>query len=334
MPSAQIGSHSGVWGYPRLSVALCTFNGEDYLPEQLESLLTQTRPPDELVVCDDASTDATYSILETFAARAPFPIRLRRNPARLGVTANFQQAIRLCEGDVIALSDQDDVWLPRKLERFHSLFAASPELGWAFCDADVVDSELGPLGYTMWGRVSFTQLERRRARQGLMFNVLLKHYVVAGATMAFRRELREHLLPVPAGWPYDAWLALAAAAVSRPGLIEEPLQRYRQHGANAVGGRRKGMVAQVREALTVGRERYYREELARWNCLAERLEATPASSAAGRALAGKLAHLRRRSHLPNHRLARIPQVMAEIFRGDYGRYARNWGSIALDLLFK
>lgn len=316
-----------------LSVALCTCNGERYLPQQLESLLAQTHLPDELVVCDDASEDGTLAILEGVAARAPFPVRVQRNPTRLGVGANFEQAIRLCGGDVICLSDQDDVWVPGKLEQFALAFA-SAETAWAFCDAEVVDAGLWPLGYTMWQRVAFTAEERQQAKEVGMLPVLLKHYVVAGATMAFRADLRERLLPIPPGWPYDAWLAAVAAAVAPCGLIDESLQRYRQHGANVVGGRKKGLATEIREALRVERRGYYGEELARWRQLAERLEAVQAPVAAREALAAKLAHLERRAGLPDSRLLRLPGIAAELFSGGYRRYARNWGSVALDLLFR
>src|SRR5213080_381833 len=98
-----------------LSVALCTYNGAAYLGEQLDSIVAQSRPPDELVVCDDGSTDETVEVLETFLAEAPFPVRLQRNEANLGFVKNFEQAISLCTGDFVALSDQDDVWMPGKL---------------------------------------------------------------------------------------------------------------------------------------------------------------------------------------------------------------------------
>ena len=95
---------------------MCTFNGAAWVEQQLASLAQQRRRPDELVICDDQSTDGTYDILTRFAVQAPFPVRLVRNDRQLGVTPNFSQAIGLCTGDNIALSDQDDQWGKRKLE--------------------------------------------------------------------------------------------------------------------------------------------------------------------------------------------------------------------------
>src|SRR5271168_1256902 len=96
----------------RVSVAMCTYNGAAYLEEQLESLALQSFPPEELVVCDDVSTDATPQILDDFARRAPFSVRIVKNSANVGYRRNFEQAIGLCQGEVIALSDQDDFWYP------------------------------------------------------------------------------------------------------------------------------------------------------------------------------------------------------------------------------
>lgn len=333
MPIVHNSTGDAHGGRLRIAIALCTCNGASFLQSQLDSFLGQSHLPDQLVVCDDASEDSTLAILEAFAARAPFPVRLYRNMQRLGVNDNFAQAIGLCQEEVIVLADQDDVWVPGKLEYFAQALA-SEEIGWAFCDAEVVDAELRPLGYTLWQRVAFTPGERRLAAEAGMFPVLLKHYVVAGATMAFRAELREYLLPIPPSWPYDAWLAAVAAAVTPCGLIEKSLQRYRQHGANVVGGRRKGVIRQVREGLRVERGRYYGEELACWRRLAERLEAVQARAAAQEALAAKLTHLERRAGLPDWRVLRLPGIAAELLSGGYRRYARNWGSVALDLLFR
>ena len=121
-----------------ISIALCTYHGERFLQEQLDSFLQQTRLPDELVVCDDGSTDLTVPILEAFGVQAPFPVRLSINSQNLGFTKNFEKAISLCRGEIIAMSDQDDVWLPEKLEKFEQVFVNRPQLGYVFCNAQVV----------------------------------------------------------------------------------------------------------------------------------------------------------------------------------------------------
>src|SRR2546426_7664709 len=101
----------------RLSVVMCTYNGAKYLDDQLRSLEKHSRPPDEIIFLDDCSTDSTADIIAAFASRAPFEVHLYVNPQNLGTTKNFEAAIRRCTGDVVALADQDDFWLPHKLDR-------------------------------------------------------------------------------------------------------------------------------------------------------------------------------------------------------------------------
>lgn len=134
-----------------ISIAMCTYNGERFIQEQLDSFLKQSRLPDELVVCDDGSQDMTISILEDFCRRAPFPVRIFINSANLGYSRNFEKAMSICRGDIIAFSDQDDVWKPQKLARFEHFFKERPKVGCVFCNASLVDEELKPLGRSVLG---------------------------------------------------------------------------------------------------------------------------------------------------------------------------------------
>ncbi len=150
----------------KISVALCTYNGERFLGRQLASMQQQTRLPDELVVCDDCSTDSTIEILNGFAASSPFPVRITRNDQNLGFVANFERAIRLCEGNLIALSDQDDIWYPTRLERSLQEFTAHPELGLVFSDADVIDDRDQLTGTRLWTNFGFNQKRKHRLLAG------------------------------------------------------------------------------------------------------------------------------------------------------------------------
>ena len=111
------------------SVALCTYNGERFLSQQLESLAAQTVLPDELVICDDASSDGSIRILEVFAKNAPFIVRIFKNPKNLGYIKNFEQAIGLCSMDVIFLCDQDDYWESEKLNQVLKVFDTEEDVG-------------------------------------------------------------------------------------------------------------------------------------------------------------------------------------------------------------
>src|SRR6267154_3101567 len=127
----------------KLSIAMCTYNGAAYLSEQFESLATQTRVPDELVVCDDSSTDNhTREMVAAFARRAPFAVRLFVNKQNLGSKRSFELAIRRCRGEIIFLCDQDDVWREDKLAVIERTFSSSPQTGLVFSDAELVDENL------------------------------------------------------------------------------------------------------------------------------------------------------------------------------------------------
>lgn len=318
---------------PRISIALATCNGARFLPELLASLAAQKLQAFELVASDDASEDATVSLLERFAACTPFPVSILRNPMRLGVVENFSRAIAACSGDCFALADQDDVWHVDKLAQLSNALA-KPSAQAAFSDANVVAWNLDRLGYTMWQRVHFTQHEQRRMAQGNGFEVLLKHHVVTGATLACKVSLRDAALPIPPGWPHDAWLALVAAAQEGLIAIGEPLIDYRQHMDNVVGGKRKMVLQEAVAALFLDRAAWYRDEITRWRALAERLATFSAAPSARLALDEKIVHLETRAGLPAARWQRLPGVWREITAGRYARHARNWGSIAIDLLVR
>src|SRR5713226_920848 len=126
----------------KMSVTLCTYNGERFLYEQLASIQAQSRRPDEVVICDDASTDRTVVIAREFAASASFPVRIFVNEHTIGSSKNFERAIGLSEGEIIALSDQDDVWVKDKMFVIERLFMEFPDTSVAFSDAEMVDEAL------------------------------------------------------------------------------------------------------------------------------------------------------------------------------------------------
>lgn len=213
---------------------MCTFNGERFLPEQLDTIAAQTLPPAELVVCDDGSTDRTLEIIEDFARRAPFPVHLWRNPTRLGVAANFAHCIGLCTGHLIALADQDDRWLPNKLERLAPCFK-DPTVTCVFSNGILIDEHSRDLGQQSWSRFLFTPALQQQMRRGDTAGVLLKLPVVSGAAMIFRTPLVRGSLPMPEGWVHDTWWAWMSGLRGRLVPIDEPLIQYRIHGTQQLG---------------------------------------------------------------------------------------------------
>lgn len=320
-----------------ISVALCTHNGAAHVAEQVASILAQQPPPDELVVGDDASTDSTVAIIERLVAErqdsgsvsVPRLIVVRRDPA-LGVVRNVEETIAVCSGDLIALSDQDDVWHAGKLAALAAQFAADPQLLLAHTDARLVDGDGRPLGLTLLDALEATVAERRGLAAGDALAVLLRRNLVTGATVVFRRELRDAATPFPPDWVHDEWLAAIAASVGRVRLVPRPLIDYRQHGGNQIGARRPTMadrLARLREPRAARAARLER----RARFLAERVVALDAPEAAQTAVHAKLAHESARARLPRVRAARLPGVLAGALTGRYGRYSRGAMDVVRDL---
>ena len=310
-----------------LSVALASYNGERYLGEQLDSIARQTRLPDELVICDDASTDSTADIVREFARRAPFTVRFLQHE-RMGSTANFELAIAECRGDIIFLCDQDDVWYPDKVKTIEAVFIDKPDTGAVFTDADVVDENLQPLGSRLWKYFRFRPKEQAQVEAGDALRVLLRHPVVTGATMAFRSSFRDFLLPMPPTW-HDAWIALLIGTTSHLIALPVPLIAYRQHGRNQVGIPRPGRNRDKTVAEIYGpRVLLYERARARLLEFADRF---PTDAERIYLFNEVIKLLRARATFPIDRWRRLPMALQGLIAYRYHRYAYGWGSFLKDL---
>ena len=208
-----------------ISVAMATWQGRAYLDEQLDSLLVQLGPDDELVASDDGSTDGTW---EELLARAADDDRIRpvRTARRLGVVGNFANALASVHGDIVLLSDQDDVWLPGRVDYFRLRFAEDPECILLQVDAEIVDAEGHATGTTFF--------RLRRCGPGRWKNFV--HNTYQGCSLGFRRRLLDVALPFPAGLPmHDVWLGLLAETVGRVSFEPVVLMRHRRHDGNRSG---------------------------------------------------------------------------------------------------
>lgn len=212
-----------------ISIAMCTYNGGSFLPEQLASIAAQTRLPDELVICDDGSTDSTPEIIAEFARKVTFPVRFFPNPHNLGSTKNFEQAMGLCTGELIALCDQDDIWMPEKLARQAEIMELDPELGGVFSDADLINDRSQLLGRTLWSAPRFTKRKQKKFRSGLAQSVLLERNVAWGATLMIRSSLLTLIGDIPQSWGHDNWIAWTLVLYSKLDFTSERLIKYRIH---------------------------------------------------------------------------------------------------------
>lgn len=308
-----------------ISVALCTHNGARFVSRQLESILDQSVPVGEVVLSDDDSRDDTVELaMAVVGDRVPITVLVNR-PA-LGVTANFEAAVRATSGEIVVLSDQDDVWHRDRVERAVDRLS-DPAVDLVFSDARLVGPDGAPIGGTLLERLRPTVRERTALEAGDLYSALVRRNLVTGATVAFRRRLLDAALPFPAEWVHDEWLAIVAAATAGVAFEDEALIDYRLHESNVIGVRAPTLAVKVRRVLEADGGRTA-GLAARAERLAERLSAADFSPLLGPerradtvALArGKAEAEARRASLPRARARRLPAVLRLLVDGSYERY--------------
>lgn len=207
----------------KVSIAIATYNGERFILEQLKSLASQTWQPDEIIIQDDGSTDQTISIIRNFSKNLSFPVSIEVNPEQLGVTKNFERAMMRCSGDVVFLSDQDDIWKNEKIEQMMDIFIKNEDILIAISDALLfTDSIL-------------------RAKISLLDNIRSRHSsdadFVHGCCTAIRKDFLDLVLPIPLlesnKIGYDEYLHLIGRWSNGRAVLDKPLQYYRRHESNA-----------------------------------------------------------------------------------------------------
>lgn len=203
-----------------VSLAMATFNGARYINEQLESFSAQTRLPDELIICDDGSSDSTLLVIEEYKKRAPFAVEIHHNNQNVGYVKNFEKAMSLCSGDVVFLSDQDDVWMPSKIETVTKIFNDNPEVFVVMNDLLIANGDLSKNGPTQ-----LTNMKR--------FGMGSKGFIT-GCSSAHRKRWQELVLPIPEEAPaHDNWVNGIAHELGVVLIIDKPLQLYRRHASNS-----------------------------------------------------------------------------------------------------
>ena len=327
-----------------VSVALTTFNGARHLARQLDSLVAQDRRPDEIVVCDDGSTDDTVTVLERYAATCPVPIRIHRNAERLGYRANFIKTASLCRSELICFCDQDDYWEPAKIGLMTAQFG-DPAILLAYHNAGVVDAEERSLR---------PMLDDAEERAILAQRPMPPWHYSLGFTQTMRRALTEYndLWPISldhdrdAPMAHDQWFFFLALMLGRVAYADDRLVRYRQHAANTYGAGKKGSPLR-RFAARLGHIKGWDERAA---------HAAEARAAIARKIAGRVspaqasrldeiaalysafaARLQRRHAVYSavSRWARLSALEASVRRGDYrgaGPWKFDWRALPRDLL--
>lgn len=319
-----------------ISVAMCTYNGSKYLNQQLESISSQSLLPNELIVCDDNSTDNTIEIVKNFSKKAPFKVSLYQNSLNLGSTKNFEKAIGLCDSEIIVLSDQDDIWEKNKLQRITEEFSKSSTIGGVFSNASLIDENGNLLKGDLWSSVRFKKKEQRKAMKGEIFKTLLKHNVVTGATMAFRSEYKNILLPIPKNFIHDEWIALLLGVFSKIVPISDKLIRYRIHPNQQIGVSQLSLEEELRKTKGIDSEEYlkakknYQEAkkiIINYSIIANK------DKLIIKYLDNKINFMEYRAkiHKTNNKLKRVPLVLKNVVNAHYFLYSSGFKSIMKDL---
>lgn len=222
----------------KISVALCTCNGEKYIHSQLNSIFNQTHLPDEIIICDDNSEDDTFNLVRGVTKESSIKIQIIKNTIRLNVVRNFEKAISLCTGDIIFLSDQDDIWMSDKVEKIYSYFDENPKINVVFTNAHLIDdNDLSFTDKTLFDAVNFTGLTQQYFMEGFGIELLNIENRITGATMAFRKKYVSQLLPFPElnGVVHDELIALPAIVNQSIGFLDDCLMNYRIHSDQKLG---------------------------------------------------------------------------------------------------
>lgn len=219
-----------------ISVALCTYNGEKYITQQLESIANQSHPVDEIVVCDDRSTDNTIQLVDEFSKQHPeIKTTIIINETNIGVRLNFEKALNLCNGDIKFLSDQDDIWYPNKVETVVKYFNTNKNISVVFTNADLIDSENNPYSeYDLFDCVGLDDYGLQLCDDGYFLNIFLTNGRVYGTTMAIRNDVVCNF-NYPTKLYHDYIISIEAIINNSLGYIREPLMHYRIHKEQTSG---------------------------------------------------------------------------------------------------
>lgn len=313
---------------------MTTHNGARHLVEQLDSITAQHHQPTEVVVGDDASTDGSLELLRRFADQSTFPVHIQAHERQLGLCRNLESVLRECQGSVIVLADQDDVWEPNRLGTIERAFANDPSTTLWFSQAGLIDDSGRPLARTTWDAVHLTPKTAAELSEGGQLRRLLFGMTVTGATMAFRANVLSTALPLPDElegsdhlFLHDGWIAALAASLG--GTIAEPrlLSSYRQH-ADQVTGMSMASEPAASDLAAGGASssaQQLREEQARLRLVLQRLRDRGVLEQCRPEARQRLLDLERffaARLTPATDWHRFPLIAARLLDGSYGRHAR------------
>ncbi len=314
-----------------VSVALCTYNGERFLQEQLDSIAMQSRTPDEVVVGDDGSSDSTLEILERWKQSVPFSVRIERNERNLGFAKNFESTLSRCTGDVVFLCDQDDVWLPNRVERMTEALEQDAAVGIVICGVDLIDQDGNPMSdeASRLYRMSYPD-----DTSVYYLEYALKHPSRAGCMMAVRRNVLEKVYPLPDGWSHDVWLFSIAPLYGEIQSLPDVLMHFRRHGNNASVLGKDSDWAKGRDVYYLTSVGQYRAHTPLREDMIARLSQLPPSPYRDgylKYLKGQDKHFGNRCKIEDHFWTNLHTLVLEVLSGRYFQHKQPFKCMLFDV---
>jgi len=313
---------------PKTSVIVCTYNGQSYLTEQLESLLKQDILPDEIIIIDDASKDDSWKLIVEFKnSNIHACIRTYKNDKNIGFVANFSQAALLATNEIVFFCDQDDVWSENKVSTITQLFTNDPLLTCVHTNADVVNEHLESSGKDLFTALKIDKHEMRAMQAGDYFEVLIRRNVVTGATMVIRRDMLIKSLPIPPGWIHDEWISIFNSTAGKVALQNKNLIKYRIHDKNTLGLGEKN--SNLKNLLIRDSVKHFYS--ARISKLTELRDRGIADTGQSQYLESYLSHLKWRLLISTSPLPKkILPIVSKIIDGSYKKFSRGMFSAIRD----
>ena len=192
----------------KISVIIAAYHGEKYIGEQLESLFRQTRIPDEIIIADDSHDDKTFLAVEAVRFHYTGELKYFRNTPRLGVVQNFVHLAKMATGDLIFFCDQDDIWLPEKIEKLTAVLDQDPSSQVAVCNSEMVNADLNSLHETLLDGITDFHKKMEQINQGKGFFPLLNQSVgFSGHNMVIKRSFLNIFTSIPSAYrAHDLWI--------------------------------------------------------------------------------------------------------------------------------
>ena len=318
-----------------ISVILPTFNGERYLTETLESIASQKLPINQLVCSDNQSTDNTLSIIRAFSERVSFEVICLSQPAK-GITNNYLNALSKANGDIVLVTDQDDVWLESKTQQMKDALNRK-EVALVSHDSLLVDSDLTSSALTLRGN-----RDKSKRLSGLVNNgssiANLELYLRGGIpllahTLGFKSELTQYLLDKPEeidDWWFEEWVGFIALTQGRLFLLEEHLILYRQHDSQTSGGIQHSSSSRLK--VTSGKAKY-ESRMRKLSYCIKLIQHTETNAYRADSLSRYLSFLEARQTGITHSTfsGACKGILTQLYKGNYTRYAKGIRSAALDM---